>query len=571
MKPLALFFFVAAACTTPQTPEPSAKSTRVPADFDEYVKEFSAWFLRDNPERASQMGVHDHDALVRDLSAQGHQRRTAELKAWLARLNGIPRGNLEETDYFDHRILEYEIRAMLLELERVKGWKRDPRRYNGALNRAVSSILDVKFAPLPERMKAIESRLLKADEIYRAARENLEDVPALWAELGIKSARGTLNYLNRTLFVALRAQGHDSVPTDQRDSFEAARAKAAAATESYLGWLEAELQPRAKGDFRLGRTLFEEKLKYEEHFDSTCDELKAQNEEAIIYYKDWVKRVAEQIDPTRTPTEVMAQVTNEFPAPEKLIETAERYVVDAKQFVKDKNIIPLPTEDLPTIRPTPEYRRMTFASMNSPGVFETEAMDAYYNITNVDPTWDSERQKQHLTYFNYAGLLGISIHEAVPGHHTHGVFKRQSPSTVRKIFTPASLSEGWAHYVEQMMLDEGFGDGDPKIRLGQLRRALQRHARWYAGVEMHCFGATVEDAAKRYQEIAYFAEFPALRETQRGTYNPTYLYYALGRMEILRLREEQANTPGFSLSEFHRDLLAQGLPLPLYAEYLERH
>ncbi|MEO1174242.1 MAG: DUF885 family protein, partial [Myxococcota bacterium] len=215
--------------------------------------------------------------------------------------------------------------------------------------------------------------------------------------------------------------------------------------------------------------------------------------------------------------------------------------------------------------------RMSFASMNSPGVFETRAMDAYYNITNVDPEWDIQRQNQHLTYFNYAGLLGISVHEAVPGHYTHGVFKRQSPSRVRKIFTPASLSEGWAHYVEQMMLDEGFGGGDPKIRLGQLRRALQRHARWYAGVEMHCFGATVEDAAKRYQDIAYFAEFPALRETQRGTYNPTYLYYALGRMEILRLREQESKAADFSLSEFHRELLAEGLPLPLYEEYLERH
>ncbi len=161
----------------------------------------------------------------------------------------------------------------------------------------------------------------------------------------------------------------------------------------------------------------------------------------------------------------------------------------------------------------------------------------------------------------------------MPGHYIHGLYKQQSPSKLRQIFVPASLTEGWAHYVEQMMLDEGFGDGDPKLRLGQLRRALQRHARWHAGVQMHCFGESVEDAATRFQEIAFFAEFPALRETQRGTYNPAYLYYALGRMEILRIRdalkEEQADA--FDQSAFHENLLTQGLPLPLFERWAMDH
>jgi uncharacterized protein (DUF885 family) len=156
----------------------------------------------------------------------------------------------------------------------------------------------------------------------------------------------------------------------------------------------------------------------------------------------------------------------------------------------------------------------------------------------------------------------------MPGHYVHALYNRTLPTDVRKVFTPASLSEGWAHYVEQMMVDEGLGGPDPAVRLGQLRRALQRHARWYAGIELHTTDATIEETARTFAEIAHFAAFPAYRETLRGTYNPTYLYYALGRMQILELREEygercRARGEPFSLKEFHDRLLSLGLPLPL--------
>jgi uncharacterized protein (DUF885 family) len=159
----------------------------------------------------------------------------------------------------------------------------------------------------------------------------------------------------------------------------------------------------------------------------------------------------------------------------------------------------------------------------------------------------------------------------MPGHYVQLMWRDRLPSDVRKVFLPSSVVEGWAHYVEQMMVDEGLGDGDPTVRLGQLRRALQRHARWDAGLGMHVFDETVDEAADRFREIAYFAEFPALREAQRGTYNPTYLVYALGRMEILALREDyrryvEARGEPFSLREFHDRFLSLGLPISLARE-----
>jgi uncharacterized protein (DUF885 family) len=211
--------------------------------------------------------------------------------------------------------------------------------------------------------------------------------------------------------------------------------------------------------------------------------------------------------------------------------------------------------------------------MSTPGPFETEATEAYFSITGVDPSWTPEEQEQHLTYFNYPGLLGISVHEAMPGHYVQLLYQRQLPTDIRKVFVPRSFVEGWAHYAEQMMVDEGMGDGDPRVRLGQLRRALQRHARWDASLALHVSNESVEEVAERFGEIAYFAPFPALRETQRATFEPTYLYYALGRMQILELREDykrslESRGKKFSLQEFHDRLLTLGLPLTLAREVL---
>jgi len=316
-----------------------------------------------------------------------------------------------------------------------------------------------------------------------------------------------------------------------------------------------------------------EKLRLEEFYEGSSAELWAKNEAAILYYQDWVNRIAAELDPTLSVEEVMRQVTADFPEPEDLIETARGMLVDAREFVRVKQIVSLPSERLPVVRATPEYARQGFASMSTPGPLEHVGTEAYYNITNVDPDWTPSQKREHMTYFNRPGLLGITIHEAMPGHFVQLLFEHQLPTDFRRVFTASSLVEGWAHYTEQMMLDEGFGDGDPRIRLGQLRRALQRHARWYAGMALHTRGVSLEQAARRFGEIAFFAPFPALREVQRASYDPTYLYYALGRMQIFALRaeiEEDAKARGvdFNLRDVHDAVLRRGLPAPLARAFL---
>lgn len=560
----------------PATTAPAAAAATAAgaeAAYQRFAREYLDWYYAANPVRATSLGIHRHDRELPDLSRAGVEQEMQELRAWLERLQGIDRAALQGDSRADHRILENAIRAQLLELEEVRGWQRNPMMYNGVIAGGIASLSSREFAPVDERLESMTARMEQVPAVIAAAKANLGSVPRLWAEQAMRSTRGTATFLRDDLPKALAAQGLERADPARVRAWEAARERTLREVESFARWLEADLLPRADGDFRLGKELFERKLAYEEHVDLTAEQLRETNERAIREYQAWVAREAARIDPTRTPAAVMDSITRVHPSPEELLPTARRQLAEIQAFIRERGIVTLPSDRLPVVRETPEYARTGFASMDTPGPFETVATEAYYNITNVNPDWTEEQKRQHLTYFNYPGLLGITVHEAMPGHFVQLLYEQQIPTEVRKVFTPASLVEGWAHYTEQMMVDEGLGGGDPAVRLGQLRRALQRHARWHAGLSMHAFGGTVEDAAERFQEIAYFAPFPALRETQRGTYNPTYLYYALGRMQILELREDyrrylESQGKEFSLREFHDRFLRLGLPVSLAREAL---
>ena len=181
------------------------------------------------------------------------------------------------------------------------------------------------------------------------------------------------------------------------------------------------------------RDLFQRKLLYEEHVDLTPEALRDMNEAAIQRYHAWVAEEAARIDPKKTPAEVMAAIADDYPAPDALLDTARQYMDQSRQFIIDRKLLTLPSDDKPIVRPTPAYARTGFASMSTPGPFETRATQAYYNITTVDPTWNQAQTHQHLTYFNRPGLLGITVHEAFPGHFVQLLYRPQLPTPLRKV------------------------------------------------------------------------------------------------------------------------------------------
>ncbi len=568
------------ACASRPAPGPessqamsSAAPSQADANYLLLAREYLDWYAAANPTRATQLGYHMHDAHLPDLSSDALGRKSEALRGWLTRLEQVERGGLSAEAAVDVRVLENAIRAELLVLEEERPWERDPGYYVGLISTGLGSLASREFAPLPERLRAMHSRMKRIPGVLDAAQFNLGGVPRLWAEYAIRDARGTVAWLRTDLPRALNAQGFAKVPLSERAAFTASREETARQLEAFAVWLERELLPKADGDFRLGRERFEKKLALEEHVTLSADALRDINERAIREYQAWVAREAARVDPTKTPAQVMAELVKDHPKAEELVASARAQLSELQRFVRERNILTLPSDRLPVVRETPPYARLGFASMDSPGPFETKDTEAFYNITNVEPGWTPEQKAQQLTYFNRAGLLGITVHEAMPGHFVQLLYGARIPTDVRKVFTPASLVEGWAHYSEQMMVDEGLGDGDPAVRLGQLRRALQRHARWYAALALHVYDEPIEAVAKRYAEIAYFEPFPALREVERGTLNPTYLYYAVGRMQIFKLRDDyrrhlESRGQKWVLKDFHDRLLQLGLPVSLAREVL---
>jgi hypothetical protein len=262
------------------------------------------------------------------------------------------------------------------------------------------------------------------------------------------------------------------------------------------------------------------------------------------------------------PLELWARTKAEHPAPGELSKVGQAQLQELATFLERQSIVSLPQAEVITVAPTPDFYRWSFASMWTSGPFETKPTRAYYYLTDVDPSWPHERQEEHLRDYSYPALWSISIHEVYPGHFLHFQVLRRVESKTRKsiMFAPASFVEGWAHYCEQMMIEAGFLRQDHGVKLGQLAEALIRLARFIVCIRLHAEDMSVEQGVRFFREEAFMEEASARREAERGTFDPTYLVYSLGKMMLLKLRADYKQQKGkaFSLRSFHDTLLGQG-------------
>ena len=241
---------------------------------------------------------------------------------------------------------------------------------------------------------------------------------------------------------------------------------------------------------------------------------------------------------------------------------AQQQLAELVEFLSRQRIISIPEGAPIEVAPTPRFYRWTFASMWTPGPFESRPLRAFYYLTDADPAWPADRQDEHLRDFNYGALWSITIHEVFPGHFLHYQHLRQIESKLRKsiLFSSTAVVEGWAHYCEQMMIDEGFRRNDPTVRLGQLAEALIRLCRFIVGIRLHCEDLSVEQGVRFFREEAFLEEAAARREAERGTFDPSYILYTAGKLMLLKLREDYKAKAGagFSLRQFHDRFLANG-------------
>jgi uncharacterized protein (DUF885 family) len=522
-----------------------------------FVDEYLAYLYEIHPTTATFDGVHVHDDLLEDPSRQAVDGQVRELGGFARRLAAIDPARLTDRERLERPALEANIRARLFELEAVRTWERSLQAYAEIIATSLAGQALFDYAPITERARRVVSKLRQVPRLMQAARDNVKDPPGIFIKVGLESLRGTLRFINDDLPRAFGAVDDLHILGDLADvSTEAASAIAAA-----VEYFERDLAPRSKGSFRLGREKFEQKFVLDEGLAHTSDRLLDIAMRELAHVQQEFRRVASRLN-GGDPLAAWRKAKAQHPPAGQLVAVAREQLAELESFITRQRIISVPEGAPVAVAPTPRFYRWTSASMWTPGPFESRPLRAFYYITDVDPAWPAERQDEHLRDFNYGALWAISMHEVFPGHFLHYQHLRQVDSKLRKsiLFSSSAFVEGWAHYCEQMMIEEGFRRDDTTVRLGQLAEALVRLCRCVVGIRLHCEDMSVEQAVRFFRDEAFLEESNARREAERGTFDPAYILYSAGKLMLLKLREDYKAQAGarYSLRGFHDTLLANG-------------
>jgi uncharacterized protein (DUF885 family) len=522
-----------------------------------FVDEYLSYLYEVHPTPATFDGVHLHDDLLEDWSRQSIEAQIRDLGGFARRLAAIDPARLTDTERLERPALDASIRARLFDLEDARSWERDPQQYADVLATSLAGQALFDYAPLAERARRVLSKLRQVPRFIQAARDNIKDPPGIFIKVGLESMRGTLRFIDEDLPRAFGDLSDLHLLGDLAD----ASTEAATAIGAYIDYLERDLAPRSKGSFRLGRDRFEQKFRLDEGIELDADRLLTIATRELQHTQDEFRRAASRLN-GGDPLAAWARTKDDHPPAGQLIPVAQQQLADLVEFINKQRIVTIPEGAPVEVKPTPRFYRWTFASMWTPGPFESRPLRAFYYITDVEPWWPAERKNEHLRDFSYGALWSISMHEVFPGHFLHYQHLRQVDRKLRKsiLFSSTALVEGWAHYCEQMMIEEGFRKSDHAVRLGQLAEALIRLCRFIVGIRLHCEDMSVEQGVRFFRDEAFLEEASARREAERGTFDPSYILYSAGKLMILKLREDYKAHVGskYSLRGFHDTLLANG-------------
>jgi uncharacterized protein (DUF885 family) len=522
-----------------------------------FVDDLLGYLHETHPTYAALDGVHTHDDLLEDLSKQGIDHDVRALSGYLRRLEEIDKEGLPEIEALEQRMLSSFLRSRMFELEEVRTWEKNPQLYADILASSLASQVLFTHAPASERARRVLSKLRQAPRLIQAARDNIKDPPGIFVKVGIETFKGALKFIDDDLPRALADLDDLHLLGDLAD----AQMEASQTIGAFIQDLETEIAPRARASFRLGRDKFEQKVRLDEGIPLPVDRLLAIATRELKTTQEAFKSLAGRRD-SGDPMAAWSKTKEDHPAPGQLVSVGREQLDELKTFLERQSIITVPASEPVTVAPTPDFYRWSFASMWTPGPFESKPSRAYYYLTDVDPSWSEERQHEYLRDYNLPTLWSISIHEVYPGHFLHYQHLRRVTSKARKsiLFAPSSFVEGWAHYCEQMMIEAGFARDVDGVKLGQLAEALIRLVRFIVGIKLHTEDMSVEQAVRLFREEAYMEESSARREAERGTFDPTYLVYSAGKMMLLKLRQDYKQQQGkaFSLRTFHDTLLGNG-------------
>jgi len=522
-----------------------------------FVDALLEYLYEAHPTHANFDGVHTHDDLLENLSRHGIESDVHALAGYLRRLEDIRPEGLTGTERLEHRMLADHLRGRMFELEEIRTWEKNPQYYADILASSLAGQALFTHAPADERARRVLSKLRQTPRLIQAARDNITDPPGIFVKVGIETMRGALKFIDDDLPKAFSSVDDLHLLGDLAD----AQAEASHAVGAFLQHLDADVAPKARASFRLGPDKFERKLRLEEGINIPLDRLLAIAMRELKETQAEFRSTAGKMN-GGDPLAAWARTKSDHPGPGELVAVGRAQLDELATFLERQKIVSIPNGEQILVAPTPDFCRWSFASMWTPGPFESKPTRAYYYLTDVDASWPAERKDEHLRDYNHPTLWSISIHEVYPGHFLHYQHLRRVESKVRKstFFAPASFIEGWAHYCEEMMVEAGFGRQTPGIKLGQLAEALIRLARFIVCIRLHAEDWSVEQGVRFFRDEAFMEEGSARREAERGTFDPMYLVYSVGKLMLLKLRDDYKQQQGksFSLKSFHDTLLGQG-------------
>ena len=537
-------------------------------DFARFVDGYLDAFARRHPSIAAGNGIHDHDDLLDDLSAGAIGQEIAELKRERAALAAFDLGTLTADERVDRRILDGIIDGWLLEQETLQNWRRNPMLYASALADGVHNLMTMESDPAPVRMRRVISKLAQVPALLAAARANVRTPPRLFAERGAEMMRGVSAMLEHDLPLAFTNVGNAALMDSLLQSARVARLL----VDAYTGYLEREVVPAAIGDFAIGADNLARRFRDEELLATPLDQMVALGQRELASTQAQFTKAAAMLEPGRNALQVWGDVRRNHPKRGEVVAATQRIVDSLAAFVRSHRLAALPDGEHVVVAPSQPFD-LGFGSMHASPPLEKTPVKSIYYITDARADQTPAEQEAWLERFNYASLTITSAHEAIPGHWLHSIYMRQTPGKVRRIWIglnpfpqPSSGQDGWAHYSEQLIVDEGFGNGDPRLRMAQLSDALTRICRLLSGIKLHTRQWTLSDAARCFEADAHLAAPAATREAERGAYDPTYGGYFLGKRGFLKLRADYAAKMGrqFDLRAFHERIMRNGIA-PIWA------
>ena len=567
-KVVAVALFVTALCLAGAN---SAARQIADAEYEAVADEYIKGYLAVRPLEGTALGLHEYDGKIFDHTRLALDAELSRLRRFDDRLAKFEPTKLSPRQSIDLRILQAAVKKELFEMQDMATFERNPMVYTRAAD--LNVYVQRNFAPLEDRVRSLTTIEAQIPNILIAARTNLDEVlPKPYVELAIEMAKGASDFLKKSLPPAVAGVKDEQV----RIAFENANRKAAHAVNDYATWLEREKLSKASLNFALGEEKFRRLLAQTELVDLPPQKILEIGMAQLKAEQEAFADAAQKIDPSKSPVEVFRQIQSEHPTPQNLIPGVSKDLDKIRKYVVNRHLVSIPSDVRPKVKETPQYERATsFASMDTPGPFEKRATEAYYYVTPTENDWPEKQKQEWLTAFNYYTSDITSIHEAYPGHYVQFLHLNESPaSKVEKIFDSYAFTEGWAHYCEKMMLDEGYGSATnstpseddvkraAKYRMAQVDEALLRLCRLCVSIKMHTQNMSIDEATKFFQENCYYEEKPARQEAMRGTFDPGYLSYTLGKLEILKLRDDYKAQEGdeFSLEKFHNELLNHGMP-----------